>query len=61
MTGKEMLKLLKEHGWRIIRIKGSHHILAKEGVPYTIPVPVHSRETLPKGTEHQILKSANLK
>ncbi|MBI1291215.1 addiction module toxin, HicA family [bacterium] len=61
MTGKEMLKLLQKHGWHVVRIRGSHHIVAKDGVPFTIPVPVHGNEILPRGTEHQILKSAGLK
>jgi len=29
MTGKEMVKLLKEHGWEVDRISGSHHIMIK--------------------------------
>lgn len=61
MTGKELLKLLQKNGWQIIRIKGSHHIMAKEGIPYTIPIPVHSNTTLKPGIEHSILKLAGLK
>ncbi len=61
MTGKEMLKLLKKNGWQVIRIKGSHHIVAKDGVPFTIPVPVHGNTDLKPGTEHSILKQAGLK
>ncbi len=60
LTGKEMLKLLRQNGWRVVRISGSHHIVAKDGVGYTIPVPVHNT-TLAIGTEKKILKLAGLR
>ncbi|WP_390864303.1 type II toxin-antitoxin system HicA family toxin [Enterococcus hulanensis] len=30
LTGKEILKLAKKHGWIMVRINGSHHIMVKE-------------------------------
>ena len=33
-------KLLEDHGWALVRIKGSHHSFRKAGVG-TFPVPVH--------------------
>ncbi len=29
MTGKELLKLLKQNGWQLERINGSHHTFKK--------------------------------
>jgi predicted RNA binding protein YcfA (HicA-like mRNA interferase family) len=49
MTGKEMLKLLKKHGWQVIRINGSHHIVAKEGVPYTSLFPSTPKKPSQRG------------
>jgi len=60
-TGKEMLKLLAKHGWQLVRINGSHHILTKQGQLESISVPVHGNKPLAKGTENQILKKAGLK
>ncbi len=60
MTGKEMLKLLKQHGWKLNRTSGSHRIMAKDGFP-PLPVPVHGNKDLKKGTENKILKIAGLK
>ncbi|MFQ7234847.1 MAG: type II toxin-antitoxin system HicA family toxin [Enterococcus hulanensis] len=54
LTGKEMLKLAKKHGWLMVRINGSHHIMIKEGhLPDSIPV--HNKD-LKIGTEQKILK-----
>lgn len=59
MTGKELIKLLKKNGWRLDRIKGSHHILIKEKL--TLSVPVHGNKDLPAGTLNSLLKDGGLK
>jgi predicted RNA binding protein YcfA (HicA-like mRNA interferase family) len=61
VSGKEMLKLLAREGWYLVRVKGSHHILAKDGNPQVIIVPVHGNRTLAPGTESFIRKQAGLK
>ncbi|MDF7638402.1 type II toxin-antitoxin system HicA family toxin [Lactobacillus sp. ESL0791] len=57
-TGKDMLKLLLEHGWIERRVAGSHHHLYKDGVRIT--VPVHGNQDLGNGLERKILKEAGL-
>ncbi len=59
MTGKELIKKLKNNGWILDRIKGSHYILIKGNE--TVVVPVHSNKDIPKGTLDNILKKAGLK
>ena len=59
LTGKEMSKLLKKHGWEKQRQKGSHHHFYKDGIMIT--VPVHSNKDLKKGMEQVILKEAGLR
>ena len=59
MTGKELLRLLKENGWVLDQIKGSHHIMIKGNK--TLSVPVHGSRDLPKGILNAILKEADLK
>jgi len=59
MTQKEMVKLLKKHGFHEVKGqgKGSHLKMDKAGLrPIAIP---HGE--LPKGTEKAILKQAGLK
>ncbi|MDZ4676936.1 MAG: type II toxin-antitoxin system HicA family toxin [Oligoflexia bacterium] len=52
MSGKEMLKLFVNHGWIIIRQKGSHIFLGKENERETIPM----HRELKKGLEKKLLK-----
>jgi len=59
MKGKELIKLLKGHGWVLDRIQGSHHIMVKAG-RRPVPVPVHGNKDLPKGLVHRILKEAGV-
>ena len=58
LTGKELIRRLELEGWRLDRIKGSHHVLKKDGK--SISVPVHGNQTLPRGTERSIVKKAGL-
>jgi len=60
VTGKQLKKLLEDHGWLLDRISGSHHIMVREG-SRSIPVPVHGSTDLPKGLVHAILKQAGIK
>jgi predicted RNA binding protein YcfA (HicA-like mRNA interferase family) len=59
LSGKRLVKLLKQEGWYLIRINGSHHIMGKGNK--TITVPVHGNQSLGKGLEQKILKEAGLK
>ena len=59
MTGKQVVKLLKENGWTVDRVNGSHHVMVKDGFP-PLSVPVHGKD-LKAGTLHSILKAAGLK
>jgi predicted RNA binding protein YcfA (HicA-like mRNA interferase family) len=60
MTGKEMVKLLKDNGWKLDHISGSHHIMVKEG-KRSVPVPVHGKRDIPIGLAHAIMKQAEIK
>ena len=59
LTGKDMGKLLRKHGWIKRRQVGSHHHFYKDGIRVT--VPIHGNKDLDKGLENQILKDAGLK
>lgn len=55
MTSNELMKLLREHGWVLARVKGSHHTFTKVGKPDIITVP-HPEKDIAKGTLAKILK-----
>jgi len=59
MNGKTLIKILQEHGWRLDRVRGSHHILIKEG-RRSIPVPVHGNRDLPLALVRAIIRQAGL-
>lgn len=60
-NGKELCRLLEGAGWERARIKGSHHIFKKAGVPHLIAVPVHGNAAIKPGLLNRILKDAGLK
>jgi predicted RNA binding protein YcfA (HicA-like mRNA interferase family) len=60
MSGKDLVKRLKLNGWYLIRIKGSHYIMGKEGFR-PLSVPVHGNRSLPPGTLNSLLKQSGLK
>lgn len=59
MTGKELLKLLKDNGWTLDRTHGSHYIMTKGSE--TLSVPVHSGKELGKGLLNKLMKAGGLK
>lgn len=58
MKDRDLLELLKKNGWREIRVRGSHHVLQKDGMIEV--VPVHGKD-VPNGLLNKILKHADLK
>ncbi len=58
MTGKDLVKLLKRHGWKLEHIRGSHHVLRKDR--HQLSVPVHAGRDLGKGLLARLLKEAGL-
>ena len=58
MKGKDLVKLLKESGWHVARIRGSHHVMKKGN--NTEIIPVHNTN-IPLGLLNAILKWTGLK
>ncbi|MBM3768366.1 MAG: addiction module toxin, HicA family [Acidobacteria bacterium] len=57
-SGAEMVRFLESQGFTILRIRGSHHFMARGEVCTT--VAVHGRETLKIGTLRGILRDIDL-
>lgn len=60
MKSADLIKLLKQNGFEVVRISGSHHQLRKEGRPGVVTVP-HPKKDLGVGLVKTILKQAGLK
>ncbi len=58
LSPKRILIILKENGWILDRIKGSHHIFVKGSE--SVPVPIHGNKDLKKGTFFSILKAIGI-
>ncbi|TXT64255.1 MAG: hypothetical protein BAJALOKI1v1_590015 [Promethearchaeota archaeon] len=56
---KKVIKILKEYGFVLDRIKGSHHIFYHPESRRRVVVPLHKKE-LPRGTLMEILKQAGI-
>lgn len=59
VTGAELVSALERVGFRVLRIKGSHHFLRHEDGRSTV-VPVHSGEDIGPGLLHKILRDCQL-
>jgi predicted RNA binding protein YcfA (HicA-like mRNA interferase family) len=61
ISGKELARILEKNGWRLARIRGSHHVYIKEGRIERISVPIHGNKSLKIGLLRHFLKVAGLK
>jgi predicted RNA binding protein YcfA (HicA-like mRNA interferase family) len=52
---KKIIKRLKDEGFELVSIRGSHHKLRKDGVTIIVP---HPKKDLPLGTARAIAKDA---
>lgn len=59
MKSLDLIKLLENDGWEIVRINGSHHIMKHPSKTRTISVP-HPKKELGTGIVRQIKKDAGL-
>ena len=60
ISGKKLCKVVEKFGWKLARIKSSHHIYSKEDTSTILSIPVHGNRDLPIGTLKGILKNAGL-
>lgn len=55
----EAIAALRKVGFEVVRVKGSHHVLARSDGRTTV-VPVHAGENVGPGLLRQILRDADL-
>lgn len=59
-SGKDLARLLEQHGWELKRVSGSHHIYAKAGNPARISLPIHGNRALKTGLLRHLLKLSGI-
>lgn len=60
LSGREVCKILAQHGFQEVRQKGSHIIMQKKLGRSTITVPIPDHNELKTGTLLGIIKQAGL-
>lgn len=61
VSGKVLAQVLEDHGWHLLRIRGSHHIYGKPGSIVRLSVPIHGNAPLKIGLLKHLVKMAGLK
>jgi len=59
MNGNEVIRGLKSEGWQQIRVRGSHHLMEKDGK--VIRIPVHGSKEIGKGLLAEIERQTGVK
>jgi predicted RNA binding protein YcfA (HicA-like mRNA interferase family) len=57
----ELVRLLEENGFRLLKEKGSVRYYLKPGHPNLVRVDFHGSKEVPSGTCHATLKAAGIK
>ncbi len=60
VSGKAFMRAALNHGWTLDRIKGSHHIMIKEGEDAILTIPVHGNRPLKIGLLRALMKQTGL-
>jgi predicted RNA binding protein YcfA (HicA-like mRNA interferase family) len=56
----ELVRLLEDNGFRVVKEKGSIRYYGKPGWPRLVRLDYHGAKEAPTGTCHSILKAAGL-
>ena len=59
VTGARLIKALKKAGFKVARVRGSHHFLQHADGRCTV-VPVHRGESIGRGLFEQILRDCDM-
>ena len=60
VSGARFAKLLEKHGWKLLRVNGSHHIYGKAEQTERISIPIHGSQPLKIGLLRHLLKVAGI-
>jgi predicted RNA binding protein YcfA (HicA-like mRNA interferase family) len=61
MKVKEIIKIIEQDGWSMVRIKGSHRQFKHDKKKGLVTIAGHLNDDLAKGTINSIIKQASLK
>ena len=59
VTPRKAVRALERCGWKLDRVKGSHHVFRHPDHAHRVVVPMHARD-LAKGTLNQIIDASGI-
>jgi predicted RNA binding protein YcfA (HicA-like mRNA interferase family) len=60
LSGRELARLVEQHGWRLLRINGSHHIYGRPDSNVRLSIPIHGNKALKIGLLRHLAKLAGV-
>jgi predicted RNA binding protein YcfA (HicA-like mRNA interferase family) len=60
LSGREFARLVERHGWKLLRVQGSHHIYGKSGSVVRLSIPIHGTRPLKAGLSRHLAKLAQI-
>jgi predicted RNA binding protein YcfA (HicA-like mRNA interferase family) len=60
ISGRDFARVVERHGWRLLRVSGSHHIYGKPGSVVRLSIPVHGNRPLKLGLLRHLAKLAEI-
>jgi predicted RNA binding protein YcfA (HicA-like mRNA interferase family) len=61
MKVRDVIKLIEQDGWFLVRTTGSHRHYKHPSKPGIVTVPGQAGKDMPEGTKNSVLKQARLK
>jgi predicted RNA binding protein YcfA (HicA-like mRNA interferase family) len=61
MKVRDVIKLIEQDGWYLVRMAGSHRHYKHPSKPGAVTVPGHPGKDMPEGTKGSVFKQAKLK
>lgn len=59
-TGEQAVIAFSKIGFVVVRIKGSHHMMKRDGHRFVLSVPVHKGKALKRGTLRGLINAAGI-
>lgn len=56
VTGSDLCRAVRRKGWRLRRVKGSHHIFVRNADEPSLSIPVHAGKDLSAGLQRDLMK-----
>lgn len=60
LSGRDFARVVEHHGWKLLRISGSHHIYGKTGSVVRLSIPIHGNRPLKPGLLRHLAKLAEI-